>query len=88
MNLSGHHKKTLEKIFGHPVSHNIEWHDVLSLLEYVGTVEQQHDGRFKVTVGARTVVFDSPRPRHADVLDDGQVVDLRKLLADAGMNPE
>ena len=33
--LDGHHKATVEKIFSHPVSHNIQWHDVLSLLRGV-----------------------------------------------------
>ena len=35
VNLDSHHAATVEKIFQHPVSHNIEWHDVLSLLEGV-----------------------------------------------------
>jgi len=28
-------RQRVERIFRHPVSHNIEWHDVLSLLEGV-----------------------------------------------------
>jgi hypothetical protein len=35
--LDGHHRVTVEKIFQHPVGHNIQWHDVLSLLERVET---------------------------------------------------
>ena len=34
--LDAHHRATVEKIFNHPVSHNIQWHDVLSLLQSVG----------------------------------------------------
>ena len=34
--LNGHHRVTVEKIFQHPVSHNIQWHDVLSLLRTCG----------------------------------------------------
>jgi len=30
--LKSHHRTTAEKILAHPTSHNIEWHDVLSLL--------------------------------------------------------
>ena len=26
--LDGHHRATVRKIFQHPVSHNIQWHDV------------------------------------------------------------
>ena len=35
--LSNHHRDTLAKIFQHPTSHNIEWPDVVSLLNAVGT---------------------------------------------------
>ncbi len=27
--LDAHHRATVEKIFGRPVNHNIQWHDVL-----------------------------------------------------------
>jgi len=40
--LDGHHRATVEKIFTHPTGHNIQWHDVISLLEQVGTVEETH----------------------------------------------
>jgi len=35
--LSNHHRNTLRQIFQHPVSHNIEWQAVVSLLEAVGS---------------------------------------------------
>src|SRR6187200_1762189 len=37
--LSSHHRDTVEKIFGRPSSANIEWRQVVSLLEAVGTVK-------------------------------------------------
>ncbi|MFZ0664436.1 MAG: hypothetical protein WAM97_01685 [Acidimicrobiales bacterium] len=83
--LDSHHQATVEKIFGHPVSHNIEWHDVLSLLEGVGTVTREHDGRFTVTLGSETQTFDAPR--HDDI-NEQQVVDLRRMLKGAGFGPK
>jgi hypothetical protein len=83
--LDSHHQATVDKIFGHPVSHNIEWHDVLSLLEGVGTVTREHDGRFTVTLGSETQTFDAPR--HDDI-DEQQVVDLRRMLIGAGFGPK
>jgi hypothetical protein len=80
--LDAHHQATVAKIFGHPVSHNIQWHDVLSLLESVGSVTEEHDGRFKVTLGSETQTFDAPR--HHDI-DENQVVDLRRMLRGAGI---
>ena len=41
--LNNHHSDTLTAIFQHPVSHNIRWHDALSLMEAVGTVTEEHD---------------------------------------------
>jgi len=80
--LDAHHQATLAKILAHPVSHNIQWHDVLSLLESVGTVTEKHDGRYSVTLGDETETFDAPR--HNDI-DERQVVDLRRMLRGAGI---
>lgn len=79
--LSNHHRDTLLQIFQHPISHNIEWPAVLSLLQAVGSVEQHHDGKYVVTLGTETEVF-SP-PKHKDI-DVQQVVDLRRMLTSAG----
>jgi hypothetical protein len=83
--LDGRHRATLEKIFNHPVSHNIQWHDVLSLLRSVATVSEERDGRYAVTLEDETETFDAPR--HHDI-DEQQVVDLRRMLKGAGITPE
>ena len=83
--LDGHHRATVEKIFNHPVSHNIQWHDVVSLLQSVGTVTDEHDGRVTVTLGPETETFTAPR--HHDI-DEQQVIDLRRMLKGAGITPE
>jgi hypothetical protein len=75
----------LRQIFEHPVSHNIEWHSVVSLLGAVGTVEQHHDGKVAVTLDGHTTVFDPPEGKDIDV---SLTSALRKLLADAGYGPE
>jgi hypothetical protein len=81
--LNSHHRKTLDKIFEHPASHNIEWHDVVSLLNAVGSVTRHRDNKVAVTVGSETRFIDVPE--HKDV--DGIVVP-RHLLADAGYGIE
>jgi hypothetical protein len=83
--LDRHHQVTVEKIFNHPVGHNIQWHDVLSLLQSVATVTEEHDGRYTVTLGSETETFDAPR-RHD--IDEQQVIDLRRMLRGAGIVPE
>jgi hypothetical protein len=81
VHLSNHHRDTLLQLFQHPTSHNIEWNDVLSLLEAVGSVDRSHDGKYVVKVGTANEVLH--RPKHKDI-DVQQVVDLRKMLASAG----
>jgi hypothetical protein len=81
VHLNNHHRDTLLRLFQHPTSHNIEWDDVVSLLEVVGSVDQSHDGKYVVKVGAESEVLH--RPKHKDV-DVQQVVDLRKMLVSAG----
>jgi hypothetical protein len=83
--LSSNHRDTLAQIFEHPLSHNIEWHGVVSLLEQVGTVDQEHDGSYRVKLGDETETFH--RPKDKDVTSQ-QVVDLRRMLRNAGYGPE
>jgi hypothetical protein len=83
VHLSNHHRTTLGKIFQHPVSHNLEWHDALSLMEAVATVEEKHDGKYEITLGEDTQSFD--RPKHKD-LDAQEVLDLRRMLSDFGFS--
>jgi hypothetical protein len=85
VHLSPAHRDTLASIFRHPTSHNIEWHDVLSLLEAVGSVKERHDGKYTVTVGGVTEVVE--RPRHKDI-DTDEVADLRRMLSQAGYGPQ
>jgi hypothetical protein len=83
--LNNRHRDTLRQLFAHPVSHNIEWHAVVSLLEAIGTVVEHHDGKVAVTLGPDTQFFDPPA--HKDI-DAQTVVDLRRMLTDAGFRPE
>jgi hypothetical protein len=83
--LSNHHRSTLRQIFQHPVSHNIEWRAVVSLLETVGSVTEHHDGKLAVDLGAGPVFLDPPADKD---IDAQTVVDLRHMLADAGFDPE
>jgi hypothetical protein len=83
--LSNHHRTTLAKIFQHPVSHNLEWKDVLSLMGAVGTVEEKHDGKFTMIIGEESETLE--RPRHKDV-NAQEVLDLRRMLTNAGYGPK
>ena len=79
--LSSHHRDTLLQIFQHPTSHNVEWHDVLSLLEATGTVEREHDGKYYVRLGDDVEVI--TKPKHKDIEVQG-IIDLRRIFIAAG----
>jgi hypothetical protein len=83
--LSNHHRTTLRQIFQHPVSHNIEWRAVVSLLEAVGSVAEHHDGKLAVTVGSQTAFFERPPGKDVSV---GTVAELRHFLGVAGFEPD
>src|ERR1700691_2143358 len=79
--LSGHHRDTLLQIFQQRTNHNVEWHDVVSLLEAIGSIEQRHDDMFRFRIGEETEVL--RRPSEKDI-DGQQLVDLRRMLTSAG----
>jgi len=74
----------MAQVFRHPLSHNIEWHSVLSLLNAVASVQETHHGNYLVTLGSETLTFEPPR--HKD-MDATQVASLRRLLRKAGYGP-
>jgi hypothetical protein len=81
VHLNNHHRNTLHELFRHPAGHNIEWHNVVSLLNAVGTVTTHHDGKVTATVGEQSVVLTPPAGKDVDTRT---VNDLRTMLAAAG----
>jgi hypothetical protein len=82
--LNHHYRVTLEKIFSHPLGGNVEWRQVLSLLEAVGTTTQEPNGKVRVELGGQTEVL---RPPDGKDVDRQLIVDLRRMLTNAGLEP-
>jgi len=82
--LSQHHRTTLKHIATHPASHDLEWKDVIALLDETADVTQEHDGKFVVKLGEGRIVL--TKPKHKDV-DEQTVIDLRHLFTSAGFLP-
>ena len=83
--LDHHNRLTAERVFRHPASHNIQWHDVESLLAQLGETRETSHGSLEVTIGEQTSFLGGPRHRE---LTEQHVVDLRKILRGAGLTPE
>ena len=83
--LDNHHRNTVRKLFEHPPSRNIEWREIESLLEAVGTVTRKANGKLLVSVGPETEVL---HPPHGKDVDRQMIVDLRRMLENAGYSPD
>ena len=83
--LNSHHRDTLAQVFRHPTSHNIEWHDILSLLNAVGTTRDTHKGHIEVTIDDVTEVLEPARHKE---IETEQLAILRRLLRRTGYAPE
>ena len=83
--LSGSHLRTYQKIFQHPVSHNLPWRDVLSLFSHLGDVTVELNGHLKVTCNGHALVL--PTPRTKDVAEVDELIKLRFFLEHSGAAP-
>jgi hypothetical protein len=79
--LSGHHRRTYEAIIRHPAAHNLEWHDVRSLLAALADVTEMHDGALRVTRNGQMLTLHAPK--HKDTPDE-VVRDIRRFLEQSG----
>lgn len=82
--IHGAHLRTLEALFRHPVAHNLEWMDVLALIEKIGAVHQKGGDKFTFDVGGEHLLMHKP---HTKDLTSSEVVDLRHFLQRAGWSP-
>lgn len=79
--LTGHHKKTYQQLFQHPMSGNLDWQDVLSMLAAVPGVAVEDSGggsHVKVSRGEQTLTLH--RPRGKDFSDKAQLTHLKHFL--------
>jgi hypothetical protein len=83
--IHGAHLRTLEALFRHPAAHNLEWMDVLALIEKIGAVHKTDSNRFSFDVGGEHFLMHKP---HTKDLTSSEVVDLRHFLQRVGWSPE
>ena len=76
--LTGTHLRTYNTIFQHPVSHNLAWHDVHSLLRHLGQLDEQPNGNLKATRNGESLVLSMPRTK--DVADTEALMTLRHFI--------
>lgn len=78
------HRKVLQSVFAHPISANINFKDVVHVLEDLGaTIENKSGNRVGVALNGHTAAFVHA---HHD-LSKEEVVNLRRFLAACGIDP-
>ncbi len=84
--MSHKHVNLIRAIFRDPVSGNIHWREVESLLHHLGaTMEPLTGARFRVLLNRAEGVLH--KPHHSSVLGRQDVHHLREYLARAGVTP-
>jgi len=77
--LHGSHQRTYEAIFQHPVSRNLAWRDVCSMLDAMeGVVQVENEGTHKVSRNGHTLILH--RPDRKNITDVGELMKLRRFL--------
>jgi hypothetical protein len=84
MKLHGAHQRTVDALFRHPTAHNLEWTDVIGLMEKIGTVTRVGHDRFGLAIEGEHYLL---HKCHAKDLPSDDVVEVRGLLTRAGWAP-
>ena len=85
-NLKRKHQRTLELIFTHPTSANIQWRDLEALFTALGAEVSEREGsRVAVVLFEEVRIFHRPHP--SPNTDKGAVFSIRKWLEQHGVEP-
>ncbi len=78
------HQKTLDKIFQHPISHDLKWNDVMKLLTALDVeVVENHSG--STSIKLNSIESSLSRHTHAKVSNQHELMDIRHFLQQAGV---
>jgi hypothetical protein len=82
--LNGSHQKVYQRIFEHPMPHNLQWREVRSMLESLTNVTAVEDekGNLKVARNGQSLVLH--RPRGKDLADKEELMQVRHFLERSG----
>ena len=83
--MSRKHHRVLETILEGPVSGNIHWREVESMLHHIGAhIEPGHGARVRASLnGVESTLH---IPHHSGVCDKNELRHLKQFLVDAGVS--
>lgn len=77
-------RRVVDRIFQHPMSHNLSWRDVVALFKAAGEVEHSQSGKLVLKLGKGHLSFETA---HDKDLPANDVMALRHFLIRAGWTP-
>jgi hypothetical protein len=82
--LSGTHQKIYERVFQHPLPHNLQWREVWSMLGAMPDADavEEDNGNLKVVRNGQTLMLH--RPRGKDLADKKELMQIRHFLERSG----
>ena len=87
MSIDAKHRRTLEELFGHPISMNIDFWKVANLFKDLGAeVDETKKDHLKVKLNGQEMSFPIPHKKNID--SKHEVVAIRDFLKQAGVTPE
>ena len=85
--MNNRQKKTLDLIFTDPISADVDWKDIESLISALGgEVTSGNGSRVRFSLNGRHAVFHRPHP--APVTNKLTARDVRQFLISAGVGPK
>lgn len=78
ISMSKAHQTTYKAIFQHPIAHNLQWHDVRSMLNALAEVTEEHNGNLKFTRHGEVLILHPPK--HKDLSDNKELMQIRHFL--------
>ena len=79
--MNSHAQRTYDKIFQHPMTHNLEWRNVRAMFDVLGEVHEEHNGNLKVTLSGHSKTFQSPS--NTDIATSEMVMQIRHFIRES-----
>jgi hypothetical protein len=78
------HQKTLALIFENPVRSDVNWADIIALLQYMDAeISEGKGSRARIALNGIRAVFHRPHP--GKEIDKGALKSMRRFLVEAGV---
>ena len=84
--MTAKHQKTLVLIFENPIRSDVNWADIIALLQHIGAeISEGKGSRIRIALNGIRAVFHRPHP--GKETDKGALKSMRRFLVQTGVKP-